>query len=123
VVVVVASVLGVPVPVVQVVDVVIVRDRDVPASLAVPVSVTGVLDMPGWHALVGVTFVGPVQVPVVDVIGMAVVRDGDVPAALAVDMLMAGVLGMRLRAHEMVSLSAEQRPRCPPTPVAPRRCR
>jgi hypothetical protein len=82
---------GVPVPVVDIVDMTFVRDRDVPAPRRVLVLVRVVRGVLGLLALVGVVAVGAVQVAVVRVIGVVAVRDGDVPAPLAVGMRVIGV--------------------------------
>jgi hypothetical protein len=91
----VASVGGVPVPVVHEVSVVPVRDGDVPAvgPVLVPVPVVG--GVPGGLALVRVPLMRAVDVAVVGVVGVIAVRDGDVPAALAVDVRVVGVRGVR----------------------------
>jgi hypothetical protein len=98
-----ASMRGVPVPIVDIVGVAVVRYRDVPAALAVLVVVTRMLGVAGGLALVGVAVMDLVEVPVVDVVGVAVVGHGDVAAALAMGVVMAGVLGVRWSAHEMFS--------------------
>jgi hypothetical protein len=84
----------VPVPVVHVVHVVTVWDRDMPASLAVHVVVPGMRVVPTLGALVEVTVVAYVQVPVVDVVDMVAVRDRDVSARLAMHVAVPGVLAM-----------------------------
>jgi hypothetical protein len=102
VVVVIAVVRGVPVAVVQVVDVVTVRHRDVPAALTVGVVVPVVPvvgDVPGGLALIPVTVVDAVQVPVVGVVDVIDVRHRDVAAALAVGVGVVGVAGVLDRGH------------------------
>jgi hypothetical protein len=89
----VAGVGSVPVPVVDVVDMVPVGDGDMPATVRVLVLVTVVLGVPGGLALVHVILMHTVHVPVVGVVGVVPVGDGDVPAALAV---IVGVAGVRL---------------------------
>jgi hypothetical protein len=89
------SVYRVAVAVVEVVDVVAVRDGRVAAALAVRVAVGVVLGVPGRLALVVVTVVRAVQAAVVHVVDVVAVRCGHVPAAVAVDVGVAGVLGMR----------------------------
>lgn len=85
--VVVAVVRGVPVTVMQVVDVVTVRHRHM--STPVTVSVLGMLvhDVPGGLALVPVALVTSVQMAVVDVVDVVTVRNDHVPTPLAVNML------------------------------------
>jgi len=75
----------VPVAVVDVVDVVTVWHRDMPASGAVDVVVGGVLDVCCGLALVEVAVVFAVQVAVVDVVDVIFVRNRDMPAGGAVD--------------------------------------
>jgi hypothetical protein len=82
---------GVPVTVVDIVDVAFVRDRHVAAAFAVPVLVRGVLIVSGADALVRVVPVSAVHVAVVRVVDVVLVRDGDVAATLAVDVRMIGV--------------------------------
>ena len=93
------AVLGVPVTVVDVVDVVTVRHGDVTAALPVVVVVAAaVLGMPGALAFVGVIGVHAVQVTVVHVVDVVTVRDGDVAAARPVRVVVIGVrvmLGVR----------------------------
>ncbi|GAA4474723.1 hypothetical protein GCM10023094_10920 [Rhodococcus olei] len=98
--VVVAVVRGVPVTVVDVVDVVAVRDGHVAAALTVPMFVLAVHGVPGRLALVDVVAVDAVQVSVVDVVGVVTVRNRDVTAAGPVDVVVLGVrmvLGCRHR--------------------------
>lgn len=85
---------GVPVSVVDVVDVVAVRDGDVPATFAVRVIVTVVNAMLGRLALVDVPLMVTVKVCVVDIVDVVAVRDRHVPAALAMRVIVAGVLSM-----------------------------
>jgi hypothetical protein len=87
----------VAVAVVEVVDVLAVRDRDVAAALAVGVVVAGVRHVAGDLALVDVPVVRAVQVPFVGVVDVVAVRDGRVPAALTVDVVVACVHGVRDR--------------------------
>jgi hypothetical protein len=97
--VVVALVGGVTTTVVDVVDVVSVRDRNMAAAIAVDVVmfpfVNGVL---AGFALVVVAVVSFVQVSVVDVVNVVAVWDADVPAPLAVSVLVSSVFGVH-RAH------------------------
>ncbi|GAA2363275.1 hypothetical protein GCM10009854_48720 [Saccharopolyspora halophila] len=94
---------GVTVPVVDVVDVVAVRHRDVPAALTVGVLVAVVGGVISWLALVVVVVVSAVQVTVVGVIDMIAVRDGDVPAALTMGVLVPSVL-LVCRGHRNPSI-------------------
>lgn len=87
----VALVSRVPVAVVHVVHVVTVRNRHMPATLAVRVGVIGVLPVLADLALVRVTVVLTVQMPVVHVIDMIAVRDCYVPAARSVRVVMTEV--------------------------------
>jgi hypothetical protein len=92
--VVVALVGGVTTTVVDVVDVVSVRDRNMPAALAVDVVMPVVNDVLRGFALVVVAIMSFVQVSVVDVVDVVAVRDGDVPAALAVGVFVPNVFGV-----------------------------
>ncbi|GAA3877801.1 hypothetical protein GCM10022207_50110 [Streptomyces lannensis] len=83
---------GVPVSVVQVVDVVAVLDRAMAAALAVPVLVVaGVGDMAARLALVPVAAVLAVQMAVVRVVDVVPVRYGLVAAGRAVAVIVSGV--------------------------------
>jgi hypothetical protein len=82
---------GVPVTVVEVVDVVAVQDALMAAVLAVPVLVPLVRDMPTGLALVPVALVLAVQVPVVRVVDVVLVRHLGVSAVLAVRVGVGGV--------------------------------
>jgi hypothetical protein len=89
------SVVGcVPVPVVDIVGVVIVRHSHVTALQAVLVGVTLMRHVPALGAFVHVVAVDPVNVAVVRVIGVVAVWERDVTAALAVGMLVIGVCGV-----------------------------
>jgi hypothetical protein len=88
----VAFVGGMAVPVVDVVDVVAVRDGDMSAAFAVGVTVSGVLGVVLGGALVEVSVVGGVQVPVVHIIDVVAVGNGDMSAALTVHMGVVRVL-------------------------------
>ena len=88
----VAGVDSVPVAVVQVVDVIPVRDSDVAAGSPVLVLVAGVGGVLFGLALVRMAFVGPVDVAVVGVVGVISVREGDVAASLGVGMRVICVL-------------------------------
>lgn len=77
--------------VVNVVDVAVVRDRHVAATLTMLVIMPGVLDMGGRVALVGVAIVESVQVPFVNVVDVAAVRDRRVAAALTMPVVVSGM--------------------------------
>jgi hypothetical protein len=104
--VVVAVVRGVPVSVMDVVDVVAVGDGDMTA--AVTVGVVGVLvgHVLGGLALVPVSIVAAVQVAVVHVVEVVSVRNHDVATAFAVGMGVRGMLdvggGHRRTSYESV---------------------
>jgi len=86
---------GVTTAVVDVVDVVTMRDRDMAATLAVHVIMPRVGNVLAGLALVVVAVVSLVQVSVVDVVDVVAVRDGDMPTSLAVGVFVSGVLGVR----------------------------
>ncbi|CCW15325.1 hypothetical protein EBESD8_58970 [Rhodococcus aetherivorans] len=88
-VVVVPVVRGVPVPVVDVVQVIPVRDGHVPAAFTVDVVVSFVGHMLGGFTLVDVSVVDSVQMPVVHIVDVVAVWHGHVPAALAVGVFVA----------------------------------
>lgn len=92
----VAAVRRVAVTVVDVVHVVTVRDRHVPAARTMRMVVTGVFLMTVDLALVRVIVVLTMQMAVVHVVDVTVVRDRNVPAALAVCVIVPGV---RLMLH------------------------
>ncbi len=89
----------VPVAVVDVVDVVTVRDGDVTAALAVHMGVLGVFAVRCRFALVVMAVVSAMQVAVVHVIDMVTVRDRDMAAVRAMDVFMICVLGMSCCRH------------------------
>jgi len=90
----VVSVGGVAVPVVQVVDMVVVRDGDVAAAEPMLVPVLPMRHVSDHRALVDVVSVDDVEVPVVQEVHMVVVRDRHMPAPLAVDVRMPAVRSM-----------------------------
>ena len=90
----VAVVLNMTMPVVDVVDVVVVRYGHVPASRPVLVVVAAVRGVITRFAFVDVIVVDLVQVTVVDVVDVVVVRYGHVPAAESVLVTVPGVLAM-----------------------------
>jgi hypothetical protein len=98
--VVVPVVFRVPMSVMDVVDVVGVRDRHVPAPVAVRVVVRTVLVVAFRLALVEMPVVLPVQVPVVDVVDVVAVRHPDVAAALTVPVGVLAVLHVA-RCHDI----------------------
>jgi hypothetical protein len=77
----VTAVRRVPVPVVDVVDVVTVRNGDVAAALAVLVGVTVVLRVAAGLTRFGMPFARPVQMALVRVVDVIAVRHCDVAAA------------------------------------------
>ena len=81
-------------PVVDVVDVIAVRYRDVPAALAVSVIMTVVCAVATGLALVVMVFMGDVQVPVMGVVDVIAVRYCDVPAAGTMSVIVACVFLM-----------------------------
>jgi hypothetical protein len=93
--VVVALVRGVTTTIVDVVDMIAMRDRDMAATLAVHVVMLRVGGVVGGFALVEVAVVGSVQVSVVHVVDVVAVRDGDMPTSFAVDVFVSDVLGVR----------------------------
>jgi hypothetical protein len=106
--VVVLAVRGVAMTVVDVVDMIRVRDRHVTATLAVGVVVRPVLFVAVRFALVEMTVVLAVDVPVVDVVDVVAVRHPDVSAALAVDVGVFAVLDVA-RCHGTRLLSRAAR--------------
>lgn len=87
-------VFGVAVTVVDVVDVVTVRDADMSAAFTVLVFVAVVARVVGWLALVRVIAVRAVEVSVVHVVGVGLVRESDMPAGWPVLVRMVGVRGV-----------------------------
>lgn len=90
----VALVCSVAVAIVQVVNVIAVRDGNVAAALAMLVIVASVLMVLGGLALVPVTLVLTVDVAVVEVVGVILVRESYVAAPCAVDVGVLFVDGM-----------------------------
>jgi hypothetical protein len=84
----------VTVAVVDIVDVVAMRDGDMAAFSAVFVGVVGMCDVFVRLAFVDVAFVGAVQVAVVQVVHVVAMRDGDVAAAIAVLVGVISVFGV-----------------------------
>jgi hypothetical protein len=81
----------VPVPVVEVVGVVLVRHRDVAALRPVLVGVAVMRHVPAFAAFVHVVAVDAVNVTVMRVVGVVIVRESDVTAVRTVRVLVAGV--------------------------------
>jgi hypothetical protein len=77
-----------PVPVVHVVDVVLVRHRDMTAVRPMLVGVSLVRHVLGQRALIDVVVVDAVNMPVVHVVGVTLVRYRDVTAPIAVSVFM-----------------------------------
>jgi hypothetical protein len=91
----VALVSSVAMPVVEVVDVVVVGEGDVPATRTVSVIMILVERVTLWLALVVVPVVLSVQMSVVDIVDMITMGDGHVAAALAMDVRMVSVFAVR----------------------------
>lgn len=94
--VVVSVVLGVPATVVDVIDMVTVRDGNMAASVAMGMVMAFVSSVLGGFAFVVMPAMRFVQVPVVDVVNMVTVWDGDVAAPFAVLVVVRRVLRMFL---------------------------
>jgi hypothetical protein len=91
---------GVSTAIVDVVDMVAMRDRHMPAAIAVDVGVVGVHLVPaGGLALVVVIVVPAVKVTVVQIIDVVAVRDCYVAAAFAVDVRVIGVFFVDCLGH------------------------
>jgi hypothetical protein len=101
--VVVLAVSGVPAPVVNVVDVILVRDRDMATSLTVNMVMRLVHRVPGWFTFVVVTVVRSMKVTVVHVVDMIPVRDRDVTASFAVHMIVIEVLVVDCARHRFLT--------------------
>jgi hypothetical protein len=84
----------VPVPVVNVVGVVLVRHSHVTALRAVLMGMALMRHVPALYAFVRVIAVDPVNVSVVRVIGVIAVRERNVSTALTVGMAVIGVSGV-----------------------------
>ena len=90
----VALVCSVAVAIVQVINVIAVRDGNVAAALAMLVIVVSVLMVLGGLAFVPVALVLTVDVALVEVVGVILVRESNVAAACAVDVGMLFVDGV-----------------------------
>jgi hypothetical protein len=110
--VVVIAVRGVPASVVNVVDVIAVRNGDVTAALAVYVVMPLVCRVAaGGFAFVVVIAVAPVQMAVVRVVDVVTVRHRHMPAALTVGMAMIDVFEVICRCHTSSWQLDESQPR------------
>jgi hypothetical protein len=98
--VVVLAVSGVPAPIVNVVDVIAMRDGHMPAPVAVSMVVSlvhGVLA--GGLAFVVVIVVRSMQMSVVHIIDVTVVRNRDMATPFAVDVVVVEMLVVRCSSH------------------------
>lgn len=85
---------GVAVSVMEVVDVVTMREGHMPACFAVGVVVVEMLCVHVGYALVVVTVMCRMEVSVVDVVDVVTMRDRDVSTAVPMDVGVVGVLDM-----------------------------
>ncbi|BBZ44825.1 hypothetical protein MPRM_21060 [Mycobacterium parmense] len=99
--VVVLAVSRVPAPVVHIVDVISVRDRDMAASFTVDVVMTFVYRVAGWLTFVVVILVPSVKVTVVRVVDVIPMRDRDMAASFAVHMIVCDVLVVGCAGHRL----------------------
>jgi hypothetical protein len=98
--VVVVAVNCVPAPVVNVVNVIAVRDGHVAAALAVHMVMTLMhCVVAGGFAFVVVIVVRSMKMTVVHIVDVTTVRDGHVAAPFAVHVVMPGMFGMRCTGH------------------------
>ena len=97
--VVVLAVSRVPAPVVHIVDVIPVRDRDMATSFTVDVVMVLVHRVAGWLTFVVVIVVPPMKVAVVNEVDVIPVRDRDMAASFAVHMIMFDVLVVGCAGH------------------------
>jgi hypothetical protein len=97
--VVVLAVRSVPAPVVHVVDMVPMRDRDMTASFAVDVVVILMHGVAGRFAFVVVIVVPSMKVTVVHVVDMVPMRDRDMTASFAMDVVMINVFAVSCAGH------------------------
>jgi hypothetical protein len=86
-------------PVVQIVDVISVRDGHVPAALTVDMVVILVHGVAGRFAFVVVIVMPSMKVTVVHIVHMVAMRDRDVPASLTVDVVMVDVFAVSCTGH------------------------
>jgi hypothetical protein len=101
--VVVVAVRGVPAPVVHVVDVIAVWDRNMAASFAVNMVMRLMYRVAGWFAFVVVIFVLSMKVTVVHVVDVIPVWDRDVTASFAVHMIVIEVLVVDCARHRYLT--------------------
>ena len=101
--VVVVAVSGVPAPVVHVVDVIPVRDRNMATSLAVHMVMSLMYRVAGWYAFVVVIFVRSMKVTVVHVVDVIPVRNRNVTASFAVHMIVIEVLVVNCVRHRFLT--------------------
>lgn len=106
-----AVVAGVPVAVVDVVDVVAVRYRDVTAAFAVDVVVRAAFGVAAGLTFVVMALVFAVQVTVVDVVDVVAVRHGNVATGGAVLVLVFGVLSVCCRHQNPSSRRGQVEPK------------
>jgi hypothetical protein len=102
--VVVVAVDGVPTPVVHVVDVIPVWDRNMATSFTVNMVMMLVHHVAGWLAFVVVTVVLSMDVTVVHVVDVIPMRDCDVTTSLAVRMVMFEVLVVDCARHRFLTV-------------------
>ena len=86
---------GVTTTIVDVVDVVAVRDGNMPTPVGVHMVMPLMNPMPAGLAVVVVAIVGFVQVSVVDIVDVVPVRDSDVSTPCTMGVIVASVLGVR----------------------------
>jgi hypothetical protein len=101
--VVVVAVSGVPAPVVHVVDVIPVWDRNVATSFAVYMVMSLMYRVARWFAFVVVIFVLSMEVTVVRVVDVIPVWDRDVTASFAVHMIVIEVLVVNCARHRFLT--------------------
>ena len=97
--VVVPAVSRVPTPVVHIVDMVSVRDRNMATSFAVYMVMSLMYRVAGWFAFVVVIFVLSMNVTVVHVVDVIPMWDRDVTASFAVRMIVIEVLVVNYARH------------------------
>jgi hypothetical protein len=95
------AVSRVPAPVVHIVDVIPVRDRDMATSFTVDMVMVLVHRVAGWLTFVVVILVPSVKVTVVRVVDVIPVRDRDMAASFAVHMIVCDVLVVGCAGHRL----------------------
>jgi len=95
------AVSRVPAPVVHIVDVIPVRDRDMATSFTVDVVMVLVHRVAGWLTFVVMILVLSVKVTVVRVVDVIPVRDRDMAASFAVHMIVCDVLVVGCAGHRL----------------------